>query len=201
MLILYHRGQDMDLLKVKAVGFAVRNRLKGYKLLQNPNGSSPYEVKMVKKWSGIDGETLDRFDHYHSVSRDFSKPDAKTEKETLLSTRYMFWKDKNDKQTMKEILYMKDCADGSHISKQKFPSVDYEEIYNRDLSYIEKEKNFGTIDEFRPGWFLTPAKTVRVPNTQSIREREVDKFFEEKSKNQPVEESFWKTLIRNLRGK
>ena len=199
MLILFHRGQGMDLLKVRAVGFAVRNRLKGYKLLQNPNGSSPYEVKMVKKWSGIDGTTLDRYDHYYSVSRDFSKPDAKTEKETMLVTKYMFWKNKNDKQTMKEILYMKDCADGSHISKQKFPPVDYEEIYNRDLSYIEKDRNFGTHEEVRLP-FLRPAQRKRVPTIESVREREVEKFFEEQKKNQPAEESFWKTLIRNLKG-
>lgn len=111
----------------------------------------------------------------------------------------MFWKNKNDKQTMKEILYMKDCADGSHIYKQKLPSVDYEEIYNRDTSYIDKERKFGTHEEVNIS-FLRPAQRKRVPTIESIKEIEIEKFFEEKRKNQPKEESFWKTLIRNLRG-
>lgn len=74
----------MNIQKIKAAGFAIRHRLLGYKLLQNPKGTSPYDVKMMKTWNGIDGNTLDRYDHYYSVSRDFSKPNSKKRKRKFI---------------------------------------------------------------------------------------------------------------------
>lgn len=189
----------MDFLKVRTVGFAIRNRLLGYELLKNPKGRSPYEVKMIKKWNGINGETLDRYEHYYTKSRDFSKPGTKTEKETMLVTKYMFWKNKDDKKILKETIYMKDRADGSSVYKQKSASIDYEEIYNRNTDYIN-ERNHKVLRKTVRTPFLQPIRFEYGVIKESISDREIDKFFEEQRKNKPQKESFWKTLIRNLKG-
>ena len=93
----------MDIKKIQVVSFAIRNKMLGYQLLKNPKGSSPYQIKMIKTRNLISPE-LDRYDQYFTKSRDFSKPKSKTEKQTLLVERYMFWKSKNDKKTVEDCL-------------------------------------------------------------------------------------------------
>ena len=106
----------MDVKKIQVTAFAIKNSLLGYKLLKNPKGSSLYQIKMIKTWSGI-SSALDRFNHYHTKYRDFSKPNEKTAEKTLLVTRYMFWKGKDDKKVVKEVIYNESKSNGDFISK------------------------------------------------------------------------------------
>ena len=188
----------MDINKIKVVSFAIRYRLMGYRLLQNPKGTSPYQIKMIKSWSGI-SDKLDRFDHFHTKSKNFSNPKEKTVKKTLLVTRYMFWKDKNYKKVVKEMLYQEHNAHGDFITKSKAP-LSYEEIMKRNTAYIDKEHTKGPHRELVPFLFIPVERNV--PTVESIADREISKFFQQKRKNNIPQDikSFLKTLRKNLVG-
>lgn len=173
----------MDIKKVRATAFAIRNRILGYELLQNKKGVSPYQVNMIKKWSGIN-EELDRFDFYYTKSRDFSQPKSKTEKTILHAIRYMFWKSKDDKKIVKEMLYIKEGADGTTKVKDKVP-VPYDEIMNRDTSYINESRLVSEYDIY-----------VR----KSIADSEIDAFYENKRLQEArrTRKSFWTVLRQNM---
>ena len=173
----------MDIKKVRATAFAIRNRLLGYELLQNKKNVSPYQVNMIKKTSGINGE-LDRFDFYYKKSRDFSQPKSRTEKKTLHAIRYMFWKSKDDKKIVKEMLYIKEGADGKTKVKDKMP-VSYEEIMNRDTRYITEEH-----------WVSEYDKYVK----KSIADMEQDVYLENKRLQEARRQtkSFWEVLRQNM---
>ena len=183
----------MDIKKVQVAAFAVKNRLLGYHLLKNPKGSSPYQVKMIKTWSGITYD-LDRFDHYHTKSRDFSKPDEKTAKETLLVSRYMFWKNKNEKNIKKEIIYNKTNSKGEFTAKNKMP-VSYEELENRDTKYINKTRTTKKETILLPPYF-----TFDIAKEESVASKQIDNFFEKQNK-QKESNSFWTVLFQNLNNK
>lgn len=176
-------GYLMDIKKIRATAFAIRNRLLGYELLQNKKGVSPYQVNMIKKWSGIN-EELDRFDFYYTKSRDFSQPKSRTQKTTLHAIRYMFWKNKDDKKVVKEMLYIKEGADGATKVKNKIP-VSYAEVQSRDTRYITEERLVPEYDSF-----------VK----KSISDLERDAYFENKRVQEARRErkSFWFVLRQNM---
>ena len=187
----------MDIKKIQVITFAIKNRLRGYQLLQNPKGTSPYQVKMIKKYSGISYD-LDRFDHYYTKSRDFENPHKKTEEQTLLVTRLMFWKSKNDKKTIKEVIYNKTNSDGKFVSKIKNNRYELDEYINRDTSYINQEHHKGYHKELFPGLFI-PLE-ISVPTIETIADRETDKFFRQRSREKKFPKiSFWTVLKNNLR--
>ena len=193
----------MNIKKIRVAAFAIKNRLLVYHLLQNTKGSSPYQIKMIKTWSGISPE-LDRFDHYHTKYRDFSKPDEKTVKQTLLVTRYTFWKDKNNKKIVKEVLFNKRKSNGDFISKVKESGLGYDEIINRDTSYIDTVHKKGYHKEFNPSFiFLGYAAECSVPTMESIADKEISSFFKQKHKDniQRKTKSFWTILRKNLTNK
>lgn len=194
----------MDVKKIQVTAFAIRNRLLGYHLLQNTKGSSPYQIKMIKTWSGISSE-LDRFDHYHTKYKDFSKPDEKTAKKTLLVTRYTFWKDKNDKKIVKEVIYNESKSNGAFISRVIEPECGYDEIANRDTSYIDKLHITGYHKESNPLVACLGAVPTEhyVPTEESIADKEISSFFRQKHKNniQRKTKSFWSILKQNLANK
>ena len=187
----------MDIKKVQVVAFAIRNRTLGYRLLKNPKGSSPYQIKMMKTWSGISPD-LDRFDHYHTKSRDFSCPDSKTERQTLLISRLMFWKKKDDKKVVKTMIYNKTKSNGEFVAKNK--NVDFEfsdEFINRDTTYIHKEHRKGYHKELVPFLFIPVEHNV--PTVETIAEKKVSDFFEQKHKKEAKKtKSFWAVLKENL---
>ena len=191
----------MDVKKIQVIAFALRNRLLGYKLLPNPKGSSPYKIKMIKAWSGISHE-LDRFDNYHRKYRDYSKPDEKTQKITLRVTRYMFWKDKNDKKVVKEVFCYGRKSNGKPIEKEKKPELSYEETTNRDTSYIDELHITGYHKESNPLVACLGAVPAEhyVPTEESIAEKEIASFFRKKlnAKSQSKTKSFWSILRKNL---
>ena len=55
--------------KVKTTAFVLKNRLLGYKLLQNAKGTNPNEVTMIKTWFGVDPVFYDKHHHYHRIHR------------------------------------------------------------------------------------------------------------------------------------
>ena len=159
---------------------------------------------MIKTWSGISPE-LDRFDHYHTKYRDFSKPNEKTAKKTLLVTRYMFWKAKNDKKVVKEALCYGRKPNGTYICTEKESRPRYDEIANRDTSYIDKLHITGYHKEANPLVASLGAVPTEhyVPTEESIAEKEISLFFRQKYKNdiQRKTKSFWSILRQNLADK
>ena len=154
---------------------------------------------MIKTWNGISPE-LDRYDHYFTKSRDFSNPELKTEKQTLLVDRFMFWKNKNDKKVVKEMFYTKEKSNGEFISGEKQSNLTADEILNRDTSYIDKEYSKGYHKELIPFLFIPMEHTV--PDIESIKYREINKFFEAQHQKSPKRKlpSFWSVLKQNLKG-
>ncbi|MCR5265896.1 MAG: hypothetical protein K6E29_04810 [Cyanobacteria bacterium RUI128] len=187
----------MDIKKVQVTAFAIKNRMLGYQLLQNSKGSSPYQVKMIKTRSYISPE-LDRHDYYYTKSRDFSKPDEKVEKRTLIVDRLMFWKSKNDKKIVKEKFYSEQKANGEYSSASKQSELSADEIINRDTSYIDKEQRKGYHKELVPFLFIPVEHNV--PTVESIKDREISKFYEKKHKEAQKNKhiSFWTILKKNL---
>ena len=194
----------MDIKKIQVIAFAIKNKFLGYKLLQNSKDSSPYQIKMIKTWSGISPE-LDRFDHYHTKYRDFSRLNEKTAKKTLLVTRYMFWKAKNDKKVVKEALCYGRKPNGASICTEKESGLSYDEIANRDTSYIDKLHITGYHKESNPLVACLGAVPTEhyVPTEESIAEKEISLFFRQKYKNdiQRKTKSFWSILRQNLADK
>ena len=78
--------------KVKTTAFVLKNRLKGYKLLQNPKGTNPNEVTMLKTWFGLPfggqwGECVDKCYHYNRIHR-YQDGDKFVQDKTFLLTEY-----------------------------------------------------------------------------------------------------------------
>lgn len=189
----------MDIKKIQVVSFAIRNKMLGYQLLKTPKGSSPYQIKMIKTRNLISPE-LDRYDQYFTKSRDFSEPKSKTEKQTLLVERYMFRKSKNDKKTVKEMFYTKEKANGEYIANDKQSDLTADDIINRDTSYIDKEHVKGYHKELIPFLFIPVEHTI--PNIESIKDKEINKFFEQQRKKAQKRNipSFWAILKQNIKG-
>ena len=81
---------NMD--RFKTTAFVLKNRLKGYKLLQNPKGTNPNDVTMLKTWfglpyGGIWGECVDKCYHYHRIHR-YKEGDKIFNDKVFLMTKY-----------------------------------------------------------------------------------------------------------------
>ena len=182
----------MDFNKVRVISFAVRNRLAGYTLVKNPKKKSPYYVKMVKTWHGINDE-LDAFEHKYIISRDFSKKGTGTDRKTFQRTRYVFWKDKNDKKVIYNMHYLHEKPDGtSSVPKNFGPEVDYNELGKRDLGYINSIQG---IDGYNPEHL-----PILTSDIETVGDMEKNMFWRaiHKRENTQGDNSFWTTLRYNL---
>ena len=190
----------MDVKKIQVCAYAIGKRIQGYHLLKNPKGTSPYQVNMIKSWEGISYE-LDTFSIYDRVSKDFSADKSKTIKQHLHSEKNMFW-NKDGKEIKKSRLYSKSETDKPFVFKKL--EIPYEELENRDLSYINKERFRGYRDDVDFSMsHLGYCNLQRVPNYTSIREEEISNFFNKQHKKADSRKttSFWSVLIKNLTNK
>ena len=188
----------MDFNKIRVVSFALRNRLLGYQLLENPKYKSPYFVKMVRRNNNISIQSLDVFDFKYVKSRDFSKKGTKTDIKLFQRIKYMFWPDKDNKDVVYTLNYLHYKSNGEFWGKYYAPEgidakvADRDKKFNPDTAYINTV--YGT-DGIRYGNDLLAPKT--------IADVEVDKFYEQRRIYQAKmnEKSFWTILRHNLRNK
>ena len=74
--------------KVKTTAFVLRKRLMGYKLLQNPKGTNPNEVTMLKTWFGlVMPEYNDKCYYYKKLHR-YKNGEKFVKDETMLMSEY-----------------------------------------------------------------------------------------------------------------
>ncbi len=93
--------------KIRTVGYAVCMRLKGYQLLQNPKGASPYEVNMIKKEHYVNAMDYSDNCKYTRVRRDFSSNAGKDYTKEL-DTRHFIDPDTKQKNGKKIISLVRD---------------------------------------------------------------------------------------------
>ena len=77
---------------IATTAFVLKYRLKGYTLLQNPKGTNPNEVTMLKTWLGLKeggmwGDCVDKCYHYHKIHR-YKKGDNVINDKVYLETEY-----------------------------------------------------------------------------------------------------------------
>lgn len=188
------KGSIMDIKSVRVCAYSVLKRLQGYHLLQNPKGSSPYVVNMIKNSEKI-AYNLDRFSSYTRISKDFMT--GHTTKKYLSINRYMFWTDKG-KEIKKERFGYK-TETGKPLS-MKETSINIEELNNRKFDYIDKKRKRDTVNYIDfSNIFVGNFSVKKQAYYTSIRDLEIQKFFSmQQKKDKEHKISFWSVLKANL---
>lgn len=170
---------------VKTTAFVLRHRLRGYELLQNPKGTNPNEVKMIKSWFGFDGERYDKFYSNKMIHRK-QEGDKFVINRTEVFTEYLM-----DPETH--------TYSGKNKNIRLFKSESgYKEIEATSFSEMEKRplpKWTNEDEEFDFGARLF----------EENREKEETYYLPspEKSGNvylRPFKPNFWQVLKTNLKG-
>lgn len=185
---------------VKTAVFALKYRLMGYKLLQNPKGTNPHEVTMMKDWFGFDGDRYDKFYHYKRVHRAFENGQFVVDKKLLMSTHLMTpektYKGKN-------IQYIAEKNGKPTIASKE--TMTMEEMENRPLP---KWKNAWEEFEYGSDLFVeNDAKSYYQPKRgllEKLYEPNIERYSRlfgfEQAVKKPTEPSFWQVLRSNLNG-
>lgn len=186
----------MDFNKVRVISFAIRNRLAGYHLVENPKWKSPYYVKMIKINSGIATDTLDTHEFRYIKSRNFSKKGEKTDKKVIMRKHYMFWSEKDNQKIEYEMpVYIHDKSDGTNFTDCPETEGLYDRLKKRDTSYIRN-----TLADMPNVRYSEGALPIFCPY-DTIAERYTQNFYKQRAAKQSkiFANSFWSTLRANLR--
>lgn len=188
---------------VKTTAFILKNRLLGYKLLQNPKGTNSNEVTMLKTrfllpYGGKFGECVDKCYHYKRIHR-YKEGDRIIKDKTLLMTKY-FMEPETKTYSCKRKNY-----NGYVIKHEKFmpiniENVKLEEANNRPLPDWLLDGFDAPIEryEFESKLFRQNKK----PGYYRPRTRLLERFLASCNLigERPVEPSFWHVLKTNLNG-
>lgn len=191
--------------KINATIYAIKNYFSGYRLLKNPKNVSATTVKMIKKSSKINKNTLDTKENYTRITRDFSKPDSFVSYERLVVERFPFF-DKNGNK-IKElksadlVIYSSDKKNSACFSKGR--DIDKKELKNRILSGIQKPKFEKTIlipdlslssINFSAEKFSLKPEAIKKTLANIVTDKYLIKTFHNNSGS-----GFFKTLWQNLK--
>ncbi len=193
--------------KVRTTSFVLRNRFCGYKLLQNPKGTNPNEVTMLKTWFGlVTPEFNDKCYYYKRIHR-HKYGDKFVKDETMLMSEYLIDpatktysnKRKNIRgyiikdgkyKSLNRTNFSQDEIDNRPVPewyKSGFLNIHSEEFDFRDeVQKREKEKEYYLP---RPGLF---ARIVSLGGWREMLGYDVTE--------RPIEPSFWHVLKTNLSG-
>lgn len=193
--------------KLKTTAFVLRNRFWGYKLLQNPKGTNPNEVTMLKTWFGlVTPEFNDKCYYYKRIHR-HKVGDKFVKDQTMLMSEYLIdpatktysnkrknvrgYIIKNDELTsLDRINVSQDEIDKRPVPewhRSGFLNIHSDEFDLRDeLKNREKEKEYYLP---RPGLF---ARIISLGGWREILGYDVAE--------RPIEPSFWHVLKTNLSG-
>lgn len=116
---------------IKTTAFILKYKLKGYKLLQNPKGTNPNEVVMMKNWFGIEPDYYDKHYHYNRIHR-YKKNDKYVKDETLLLTEYFMDTDTKTYSGKRKNLNGYIIRDGEFKKIDK-TNVSQNDLFNRRL--------------------------------------------------------------------
>lgn len=193
---------NMDTIKTTA--FVLKNRLLGYKLLQNQKGTNPNEVTMIKSKFGVADDYSDKIYntiriHRKKLGDKFVKEKKEIYAKYLMDPETFAYSGKN-----KNVMYFYDI-DRVHKFKEKeaipFENNDkrpYPKWLTKEVQYEfegelfeenrEKEKN--------GGYYLPrPGLVARIISLGMWRE-----ILGYDSSTRPVEPGFWHVLRTNLNG-
>ena len=193
--------------KVKTTAFVLRKRLLGYKLLQNPKGTNPNELTMLKTWFGlVTPEFNDKCYYYKRIYR-HKYGDKFVKDQTMLMSEYLIdpatktYSNKR-KNVRGYIIKNGECKSLNRINlsqdeidkrpspewhRSGFLDIHSDEYYFREeLQNREKEKGYYLP---RPGFI---ARIVSLGGWREMLGYDVSE--------RPIEPSFWQVLTTNLRG-
>lgn len=193
--------------KVRTTSFILRKRLLGYKLLQNPKGTNPNEVTMLKTWFGlVMPEYNDKCYYYKKIYR-HKDGDKFVKDETMLMSEYFIdpaTKTYSNKRKNVRGYIIKDGEIKSlnrtnlsqdEIDKRPVPEwhrSGFLDIHSDEFDFREELKNREKEKEYylaRPGLF------ARIASLGGWRE-----MLGYDVSERPIEPSFWEVLKTNLRG-
>lgn len=189
--------------KVKTTAFVLKNRLMGYKLLQNPKGTNPNEVNMLKTrfmvpYGGQFMECVDKCYHYHKIHR-YKEGNKIIKDKTFLMTEYFM-----DPET-KTYPSKRKNYNGYVIKHEKFVPIKKENVKLEEANTrpspdwlldgfdapIER-------DEFESKLFRQHKKLGYYLPRPALLKRLLT--FSNLIGERPVEPSFWHVLRTNLTG-
>ena len=189
--------------KVKTTAFVMNNRLLGYKLLQNPKGTNPNEVTMLRTWlglpsGGIRGECVDKCYHYHKIHRHINDDKVVLDETFLMSEYFMDPETKTYPRKRKNHY-------GFIIKNGEYKPVD--KIY---VSSYEADKR--PTPEWCSDNFDNPVEKEQF-KSELFRQNKAHKYYLPRRMlldrllalfhligERPVEPSFWQVLKTNLNG-
>ena len=179
---------------LKTIAYAVRKKQQGYKLLRNPQGTSPNEVNMIKSNYYIDGIYHDESFHNIRITRK-KVGDEFVENSTDVFAEYMtdpVTKKRSGKKNL--FLFMK--KDGKKIEKEKWEEPD---VWTRPLpEWKENEKaahEKALIEKYNKSDYYRPRvsalqKVFSLGGWKELLGLEYDM--------RPEAPSFWEVLKANL---
>lgn len=187
---------------VKTTAFVLKNRCLGYKLLQNPKGTNPNEVTMIKRWFGINSDFCDKIYSTIQIRRKKEGDKFITEK-TEVVAKYLMDPDNftySGKNKNITVYYNKD--DESKFKQRD--SMPYELYKKRPLpDWLDSEEKYEferNLFEYNnpknSGYYLPrPGLLARIVTLGAWRE-----ILGYDTNPHPVEPGFWHVLKTNLNG-
>ena len=190
----------------KTTGFVLKNRLLGYKLLQNPKGSNPYEQTMIKKWHGATGHYLDRC-YRHQLAHCYKEGDKFVKDNSLILDEHFI----NPETTnLTDDLVNINGYTVKHDVFKLVSNIDFEqdEMRNKPLSewgnvddgfFYEKDHIDSIKDLYKQnreqGYLPRPGFLSRIATLGAWKE-----ILGYEDNPRPIEPSFLHVLITNLNG-
>lgn len=173
----------MKIQQIKAGLYSTYMRVKGYNVLQNPQNTPPTVVRAIKYYRGINPATLDTFEIYERVTKNFDKKNPQKTEEYFLRDRFAFFnREKKDVKYKEQVMYNRFSTDGKNVTKHKSQVTD-EEIDGRDFSYINQPSGKireSNIELARDNEYVSP------DSIETIGESVVDRYFRQiKTKSYP----------------
>lgn len=192
----------MKIQNIKALAYSTYLKINGYTILKNPKGASAAYVRAIRHEKGIDPHTLDKFESYTRVTKDFSKPNSKVT-ENLTRDDYAFYnkKSKEVKYKTKHLEYEKSQYNENPVQKSK-GSISQYILNKRNMSEMHKPQYVR--DEVSTQFSsihlgFIPIDKVKIKLSKA--ELELEKYFEKIiAEGEDYTDSikyFWKTLSHN----
>lgn len=187
---------------IKTTAFTVKYKLRGYKLLQNPKGTNPLEVTMIKSWFSFDSDYFDKFYANTRIRRTKAGDKFVTDRidiltEYLMDPELLTYSAKN-----KNIFVTHQTADGNLKSRSR-EVMSVAEKKKRPLpDFIDKQDARWWGEELfkenreKSGYYLPrPSLLARIVSLGMW-----EKILGYNEMSRPVEPGFWQVLKTNLKG-
>ena len=195
-------GEIMNTQKIKAFAYSVYLNAAGYRVLRNPKGTPATTVRAIRHHQRINPETLDTFESYKRVTKDFSQQKPKKTEEYFFRDSFAFYNKDTKKVDYKtQVQYSRFSSDKKDVHANK-NYIDNEILDKRSFKEIKKKrytKREQVVDMSKA--FLGYVSSGTVTIRKSLAEVETDKYYDKLSKKHQEENncSFISTIFHNLK--